>query len=322
MAAGDSPVISKPRLWIAPVGTALPSLTLGSYGNWPTGWLPVLGYTNGLTVTIQNPKAAIQTSDLGIIGYVGTGADGVQVQGQTKLPIASLMKYLNSFTEVDKAVQAGSSVSEVRTITFATNATSAGVTTVTVDGYSQSVNVLNSGTPTTTASAVSALTWPGWTTVPTVGAVAFTATGAGAHSGTFSTSTTATGQTGSWATTTPGTQTAPQTYLWGPDPNQTQGGTSEFMVGIEGVADAGSLYDAAKIMRFIAFRAQQGGNIANRWDHTGADAGMYPSLTLQALRHTLTAAQVNNTGLQLADFRTSTGGPKYDRCVWMNIATS
>ncbi|MEJ7873571.1 MAG: hypothetical protein WKF67_15040 [Rubrobacteraceae bacterium] len=101
------------------------------------------------------------------------------------------------------------------------------------------------------------------------------------------------------------------------DPTAQFGATDPgiFRVGIEGVLDAGSQYDTAKIHRWIGFKVRQTGNVVLRHDHTGADAGMFPTMTAQLLRHTVTAAEVAATGIGLTDI-------KSDMAVAMNIAVA
>jgi hypothetical protein len=220
MAAGDSVTIAKPWFHLGelyPTPAVFPALSLAGRAAWPTGWTRLKGYQNGVNVTIQNPRAAIQTSDLGIVAYVGTGAHGIQIQTQFRLPIAKLMEKLASFYKITKAAAVGPPV-------------------------------------------------------------------------------------------------FPAADLWAQDANDELGQypTSEFRIGIEGVALAGSLYDTAKVMRFIAFRCQQGGNIGLRWDHTGNDAAFFPTMTAQALPYSVTDTEVEDSGIDVADI-------KSDRAIWMNI---
>ena len=85
-----------------------------------------------------------------------------------------------------------------------------------------------------------------------------------------------------------------------------------FRVGIEGVLDAGSQYDTRKIHRWIGFKVRQTGNVVLRHDHTGADAGMFPTMTAQFLRHTVEPAEIAATGIAAGDI-------KSDLALGMNI---
>lgn len=221
MAAGDSVTMTRPWFYrgdVYPTPTKLPALSLAARAPWGAGWIREKGFQNGVTVTLQKPMAAIQTSDLGIVGYVSTGAHGIQVQSQFRLPTAGLLQRLASFYVVSKAAQTGP---------------------------------------------------PAY----------------------------------------------PAADVWSFDPIDELGvyPSSEFRVGIEGLAQAGSLYDTAKIVRFVGFRGQQGGNIALRHDHSGNDAGLFPTMTLQLLPHTVTAPELDATGLVVADIKSQFG-------VWLNIA--
>lgn len=86
--------------------------------------------------------------------------------------------------------------------------------------------------------------------------------------------------------------------------------SSEFRVGIEGIANAHGLYTDQKITRFVGLRAQQGGNFVARWDHTGNDAGIFPTMTAQLLPYTPSAGELTGTGMDAADF-------KDDKSVWI-----
>lgn len=88
--------------------------------------------------------------------------------------------------------------------------------------------------------------------------------------------------------------------------------SSEFRIGVEGRAQAGSLYDTEKIIRIILFRCQQGGNIALRLDHTGNDAGLFPTMTVQALPYTVPSGELTATGIATTDI-------KSDKMIWANI---
>lgn len=211
MAAGDSVTMLRPWFYrgvVYPTPTQLPAVALALRAAWPSGWIREKGFQNGVTVTLQKPMAAIQTSDLGIVGYVSTGAHGIQVQSQFRLPTSGLLQKLGSFYSVS----------------------------------------------------------------PSTGV-----------------------------------------EVWSFDPTDELGTSpvSEFRVGIEGIAQAGSLYDTAKVARFIGFRGQQGGNIALRWDHSGNDAGLFPTMTLQLLPYTVTAGEMG-AGVAITDVHSLFG-------VWMNV---
>lgn len=221
--AGDRVSITKPWFFrgeVYPTPTVFPALSLAARGSWPSGWVRERGFQNGVTVTMQKPMAAIQTSDLGIVGYVSTGAHGIQMQSQFRLPTAPLLERLSGFYKVAK-------------------------------------------------SAV-------------VGPPAF-----------------------------------PAADVWNFDPNDELGTypSSEFRTGIEGVTEAGGLYDDKRIIRIIGFRCQQGGNVALRQDHSGNDAGLFPTMTVQLLPYTVTSSELTGTGLSTTDI-------KSDKMVWLNVSTT
>lgn len=110
MAAGDSLTITKPWFYYAdvyPTAPLFPALGLAFRGAWPTGFTRAKGFQNGVTCIFQKPMVAIQTSDLGIVGYVSSGAHGIQVQSQFRLPTASLLEKLASFYAVEKSAVVG-----------------------------------------------------------------------------------------------------------------------------------------------------------------------------------------------------------------------
>lgn len=217
MAAGDAFTFFKPVFLygdLYPTPAVLPALSLARTipPAWPSGWTPIRGYANGAALTYQNPKVAIQMSDLGIGAYVGTGAHGQQLQIQFRRPTAILMQKLQSLFKVTKAA-------------------------------------------------------------------------------------------------VPGPPAFPAAELFFQDANDEldTNPSSEFRVGLEGVAQANSLYATSKVARYIGFRAQQGGNIAMRWDHTGNDAGYFPQMTVQMLPYTITSTEVTGTGVATTDIKDDKG---------------
>lgn len=217
MAAGDRVSITKPWFYrgeVYPTPTTFPALSLAARAAWPSGWVREKGFQNGVSVTMQKPMAAIQTSDLGIVGYVSTGAHGIQMQSQFRLPTATLLERLAGF----------------------------------------------------------------------------------------------------YKTTITGT---PDADVWNFDPNDELGAnpSSEFRTGIEGVTEAGGLYVTKRIIRIIGFRCQQGGNVVLRQDHSGNDAGLFPTMTVQLLPYTVTSGELTSTGLATTDI-------KSDKMVWLNIDTA
>lgn len=223
MAAGDGITVIKPVfLWapLYPTAPVFPALSLARTvpPAWPVGWLPLRGYQNGVQLTYQNPKAPIPSSDLGNLGYVGTGAHGQQLTVQFKRPTMDFLQRLASMYKVTKA-------------------------------------------------AVPAV--PGPPAVPAI----------------------------------------PAAELFFQDANDEldTNPSSEFRVGFEGQAAANSLYAAGKILRYVGMRAQQGGNILFRADHTGNDAGLFPTLTCQMLPYTVTSAELTGTGMSTTDFKDDKG---------------
>lgn len=215
MAAGDSITVIKPWLYygdLYPTPSVLPSLGLAFRGAWPAGWTLNRGYVNGVQLTFQNPRAAIQSSDLGILGYVGTGAHGQQIQVQFRRPTADLIKRLGSLYKVTKAA-------------------------------------------------------------------------------------------------VPGPPAFPAAELFFQDATDEldTNPSSEFRIGFEGISQAGGLYATSKTVRYIGFRAQQGGNFVFRADHTGNDAGVFPTATLQMLPYTVTSAEVTGTGMTTSDIKDDKG---------------
>lgn len=98
MSAGDIPTVFNPRIWIAPVETPWPSRSRPVYGPMPAGYNRYWGMVNGFNVVVQDPQQNIQTSDRGIIGQIGSGADGIQLTSQTRTPTMQLFKWLTKMS--------------------------------------------------------------------------------------------------------------------------------------------------------------------------------------------------------------------------------
>lgn len=89
------------------------------------------------------------------------------------------------------------------------------------------------------------------------------------------------------------------------DPN-AEFGTNDpgvFRLGIEGELEAGSQYDTKRIVRWVGFKAIQTGAVALKHDHTGNDAGLFPTMAAQLLPHTLAAAELTGSGIVAADIK-------------------
>lgn len=88
MAAGSTPTIYKPSIWVAERKTALPSTSLAFRSAWPAGWAKFQGLPEDATLDFSNPKEGIKTKDLGELDRVPTGEDSIGLKMSTAVPKA------------------------------------------------------------------------------------------------------------------------------------------------------------------------------------------------------------------------------------------
>lgn len=103
MAAGEKITMVKPKVYLAPPVTVLPSRELARDGAWPAGWSRYQNFVNGLTVTFNNPKEAFVTSDNGEIARFPNGQDSITIESTTRTPKMQFLKWINGFAKIVKA---------------------------------------------------------------------------------------------------------------------------------------------------------------------------------------------------------------------------
>lgn len=312
--AGDLPAILDPTFYIGAVvngqGPVWPS-RLGTKGQtWPTdttkGWFRAKGLGNGVRVAIQDPQANLQTSDLGITGQVSTGAHGILVTSQLH---HVKLQFFEWFTKArKKALSATGGTSEVRTLTVTGTATATGNALITLNGDTYVVAITSGDTATAAATKIRLASnyspttvTNDWTITGATGDVIYTSTSAGLRSGTFSASLPA-GLSGSFATTTPGvnpTYAAGSTYAY--NPTGSRGAVIRFMVGVEGIAEAGSLQDKETLVRFVAHNINHGGTTTLPFDSSGTDARFSLNLSGQCLPRSIGYTELAGTGFDPSD---------------------
>lgn len=264
------------------------------------GWERWWGMNDGLSLTVNDPQAVIGSSDRGTLGQVSTGAHGIALASQTKTPI---QKFVDWFTkQATKSLAAVGGTPEVETLTLAgTTAAASGNAVVVLDNEVYTVPITAADTPTLAATALRnpanyTPALAGWTLSGATTNVIYTATSAGAKTGTFSASLPS-ALTGSFAETTPGVNptSAAGEVTWF-DPNGEYGSVQRFTVIIEGVMPAGSLNDYATFVRTIVHQVNQGGNTVLRYDDSGTNAPFAINLAGQAEPRKVSALEMLNTG--------------------------
>lgn len=107
MAAGEKITMLKPKTYLAPPLTVLPALSLAKDAAWPAGWVRYQNYVNGVTVTFNNPKEIIRTSDNGEIARFPNGQDSITITSTTRTPSMQFLQWLNGFQKIVKAAVVG-----------------------------------------------------------------------------------------------------------------------------------------------------------------------------------------------------------------------
>lgn len=265
------------------------------------GWYRWWGMNDGLTLNINDPQAAIQTSDRGVLGQISTGAHGLALASQSKTPI---MKFLDWFTkQATKALGPVGGTAEVQTLSLSGTATAAGNAVIVLNDEVYSVPLAMGDTAASAAAKLAnaasyAPKLIGWTpTNPASSSnVVYTATGPGAKTRQFFVALPA-GLSGSLARTTPGTNpTSAAGELSWFDPNGEYGSVQRFSVIIEGVAPAGSWRDEATYTRTVVHQVNQGGTTGLRYDDSGNNAPAVLNLAGQAEPRRISPLELLGTG--------------------------
>lgn len=265
------------------------------------GWYRWWGMNDGLTLNINDPQAAIQTSDRGILGQISTGAHGLALASQSKTPI---IKFLDWFTkQATKALGPVGGTAEAQTLSLSGTATAAGKAVVVLNDEVYSVPLAMGDTAAAAAAKLADAagytpSLAGWTpsNPATTSDIVYTATSPGAKTGQFFVALPA-GLSGAFAETTPGTNpTNAAGEITFFDPNGEYGSVQRFSVMIEGVAPAGSWRDEATYTRTIVHQVNQGGTTGLRYDDSGNNAPVALNLAGQAEPRRVSPLELLETG--------------------------
>lgn len=252
------------------------------------GWRQILDTVNGAAATKRNPRVAVTGDRLGRLGSRPSGDDGVAIALQLVYPEIDLMQLISSMS---KAVQAASS--EVVTLTVQAATGQAGNYPVVLDGIVHQVPLLaTDATPAAVATKIRNHAFPGQTTSGTDAAVVFTAVEEG-RKGTAAITAGHLGVTARIEKTLPG-------YNAKNGRSVDKRAQTEFMIGFEGVAPAGSLFSQDTHIHAVAFAAENNANTEWVWRETGLDALLRPNLTLECLPAPFSDAQLENSGVSRA----------------------
>lgn len=101
--AGSTYTVWRPQIYWAPVGSAIPDITV-TYGTaWPSPWVEVKDTVAGIQLTPQNPTDPLQGDRSGIVAYLPTGAGTVQVAMQLLYPTMDFLAAIGPFQKVSVA---------------------------------------------------------------------------------------------------------------------------------------------------------------------------------------------------------------------------
>lgn len=286
--AGQDITSFDPLFFWAPKGNPLPDTDREPYDltAWTDrGFKQILDTVNGAAVTKRNPKTPVTGDRTGRVAMLPSGDDGVAIGLQLLFPEIDLLAIISS---MNQAVQ--TAAGEVVTLTVTAGANAAGNVSVVLDGLSTPVAVLATDTTADQVAAkIRATAFAGWTTGGTGAVVTFTAAATG-RKGAAAFSGGATGATGTIQKTVEGLNAKKTRYV-------SKNAQNSFMLGFEGVAEAGGLFDVDTHIMAIAFNAENTANAEWVWRETGADALIRPTLTLEALASPITDLMLAGSGV-------------------------
>jgi hypothetical protein len=289
--AGTTFAVLDPVFRWAFLKSVLPARELPYGGLWPAAWKDIEDTVNGAGVTFRNPRTAITGDRKGRLGDVPAGDDGVAIGLDNRLPT---MEFLAMISYLESVVTpSAAAVAEVASLTISAAPTANGDVTVTLDGVATAVAVVTTDTADGVATKIRNTAFAGWTTGGSGATVTFTATTAGAKAGANSYSAGTTGVTGTMSTTTEGSAALPELGTR----HLRKSKTARFMLGFEGLALEGSLFDVDTMIRGICYCASNTANAEHVWRSTGADAVVHANVTLEALPSSIDAAMLTGTNI-------------------------
>lgn len=306
--AGEDFLLLDVRVYWAPRFSKVPPISWPYDTYWPTPWVEIIDTVNGVQVTHRNPTVAVMSEQRDRIGSVRNQGAGTQIQFQALTFTDAFWAMVGARTK--KAV---APASEQRQITFNTGVTTNGTLTFVLNGvtYTSAVTTTQS-TPTLLATFLTTpANWTpslpttgatGWVPTASTGTLTLTATGTGKRGGTYSLSPAATGvtSTAGFVSNTVGHGGYNTSYV---DPDKEH----HFMVGVEGKATAGSIFDDERIIRGIGYRCENTANAVDVFRRTGADSLLRPNVTLECLPEQITlntTEMFGGTGINIADLDT------------------
>jgi hypothetical protein len=296
MAAGDTYTIFRQRIFIATLGTALPSSDTPFGGTW-TGWTQVKNTEEGAVISTSVPKEDIDSDENSGLGVVPEGGDQINISFTSMTPDMDLVEYLAQLTKEEVAGTA-----EVQTLTVTAPATSDGNVTVTLNGVAYTVGVTSASEGTTAnlatrlrSSANYSPSLSGWNLSGSGSSVIFTSTTAEPKLGAFSLGAGGTGAAGTFAETTPGEYGYKRFSL------DREG--RQFMIGIEGKFDENSLYADSGFVRAFGYKVEQTDEVELEFRTKGADAILKPAASVRCLRTQLDPDQLTDSGISEVDER-------------------
>ena len=252
------------------------------------GWRQILDTVNGAAATKRNPRVAVTGDRLGRLGSRPSGDDGVAIALQLVYPEMDLMQIISSMS---KAVQTAST--EVRTLVVQNATGQAGNYPIVLDGTVHQVPLLASdNTPALVATKVRNFAFPGWTIGGADAAVTLTATEPG-RKGPAAITAGHLGVTARLEATVLGYNAKNSRAV-------DKRAQTEFMIGFEGMAPAGSLFSEDTHIRAVGYAVENNANTEWVWRETGLDALLRPNLTLECLPAPFSDAQLEDSGVSRA----------------------
>lgn len=279
---------------LLPSPAVLPSRNLPVGDAWPTGWIPVQNTANGVQITPINPHQDVTSDENGVIATLASGADTINLTWQSRTPEERLVKWISGFAKRTTPAQ-----NEQWELTVTAGVTGAGTTlNITLPGSTATTVTVAAADdlPSEVATKIIGAAYAGWADAAgsTAAKVLFTKDTAGASTGTPVFDAGTTGVTASFLKTRDSFAAFDEFYL---DPTEN----NEFMVGIEGTFQAGSLRETAGVVRIFAYRVQQTDNPQLAARTTGADGILQPVATVRCLPGDIQPAQLANTGIVTID---------------------
>lgn len=101
--AGSTYTILNQRIYIAPLGTPLPALTVPYGGQWPSGWVRVPNTTEGAVISPNVPMDDINSDENDNIGVVPAGGAQINISFTSITPTMDLLDYLMQFEKENYA---------------------------------------------------------------------------------------------------------------------------------------------------------------------------------------------------------------------------